>query len=167
MSDLYAGVIDPTGRFVYVITQGTSEIYGFTITHTSPSGATGDAALTAISSVVAYNDGTLNGPTWILTDRAGKYLYVVNSGDGTNPRTVSQFTIDQTTGGLTPIGTPINAGVSPLYATVDANSHLYVANEGGATESCIGLYHRKRRSIDQRWRRYGYYRRQRHDQCDH
>ena len=138
VSDLYAGVIDPTGRFVYVITQGTSEIYGFTITHTSPSGATGDAALTAISSVVAYNDGTLNGPTWILTDRAGKYLYVVNSGDGTNPRTVSQFTIDQTTGGLTPIGTPINAGVSPLYATVDANSHLYVANEGGATETVSG-----------------------------
>jgi 6-phosphogluconolactonase (cycloisomerase 2 family) len=138
VSDLYAGVIDPTGRFVYVITQGTSEIYGFTITHTSPSGATGDAALTAISSVVAYNDGTLNGPTWILTDRTGKYLYVVNSGDGTNPGTVSQFTIDQTTGGLTPIGTPINAGVSPLYATVDANSHLYVANEGGANESVSG-----------------------------
>jgi 6-phosphogluconolactonase (cycloisomerase 2 family) len=138
VSDLYAGVIDPTGRFVYVITQGTSEIYGFTITHTSPSGGTGDAALTAISSVVAYNDGTLNGPTWILTDRTGKYLYVVNSGDGTNPGTVSQFTIDQTTGGLTPIGTPINAGVSPLYATVDANSHLYVANEGGANESVSG-----------------------------
>ncbi len=127
--DRYAGVIDPTGRFIYVITRGTSEIYGFTITHTQPSGGTGDGALTAISSVVAYNDGTLNGPTWILTDRAGKYLYVVNSGDGTNPGTVSQFTIDQTTGGLTPLGTPINAGVSPLYATIDANSHLYVANE--------------------------------------
>jgi 6-phosphogluconolactonase (cycloisomerase 2 family) len=127
--DQYAGVIDPTGRFIYVITRGTSEIYGFTITHTQPSGGTGDGALTAISSVVAYNDGTLNGPTWILTDRAGKYLYVVNSGDGTNPGTVSQFTIDQTTGGLTPLGTPINAGISPLYATIDANSHLYVANE--------------------------------------
>jgi 6-phosphogluconolactonase (cycloisomerase 2 family) len=138
VSDLYAGVIDPTGRFVYVISQGTSEIYGFTITHTSPSGGTGDAGLAAISSVVAYNDGTLNGPTWILTDRTGKYLYVVNSGDGTNPGTVSQFTIDQTTGGLTPLGTPINAGVAPLYATIDANSHLYVANEGGATETVSG-----------------------------
>jgi 6-phosphogluconolactonase (cycloisomerase 2 family) len=129
VSDLYAGVIDPTGRFVYVITEGASQIYGFSITHTQPSGATGDATLTTISSVVAYNDGTLNQPTWILTDRTGKYLYVVNTGDGTNPGTISQFTIDQTTGGLTPIGTPINAGVSPLYATVDANSHLYVANE--------------------------------------
>ena len=136
--DRYTGVIDPTGRFIYVITRGTSEIYGFTITHTSPSGGTGDGALTAISSVVAYNDGTLSRPTWILTDRAGKYLYVVNSGDGTNPGTVSQFTIDQTTGGLTSIGTPINTGVSPLYATVDPNSHLYVANSGGANESVSG-----------------------------
>jgi 6-phosphogluconolactonase (cycloisomerase 2 family)/uncharacterized protein YjdB len=136
--DRYAGVIDPTGRFIYVITRGTSEIYGFTITHTQPSGGTDDGALTAITSVVAYNDGTLSGPTWILTDRAGKYLYVVNSGDGTNPGTVSQFTIDPSSGGLTPLGTPINAGVSPLYATIDANSHLYVANEGGANESVSG-----------------------------
>jgi uncharacterized protein YjdB len=159
--DRYAGVIDPTGRFIYVITRGTSEIYGFTITHTQPSGGTGDAALTAITSVVAYNDGTLSGPTWILTDRAGKYLYVVNSGDGTNPGTVSQFTIDPSTGGLTPLGTPINTGVSPLYATIDANSHLYVERER------IGLHHRKRRSIDQRWRGHGNHRGQRHNQCDH
>ncbi len=136
--DLYAGVIDPSGRFVYVITQGVSTIYGFSIKHTQPSGGTGDAGLTAISTVVGYTDGTLNFPTWVLTDRTGKYLYVVNSGDGTNPGTISQFTIDQTTGGLTPLGTPINAGVAPLYATIDANSHLYVANEGGSNESVSG-----------------------------
>jgi 6-phosphogluconolactonase (cycloisomerase 2 family) len=138
-SDLYIGVIDPTGRFVYVITNGNSVLYGFKITHTQPSGGTNDGALTAIAGLTAYTDSTLNFPSWIMTDRAGKYLYVVNQGDGVNPSTVSEYSINQSTGALTPLGTPtIPTGVLPEFGTTDVNGHLYVANQGGTSGSVSG-----------------------------
>jgi 6-phosphogluconolactonase (cycloisomerase 2 family) len=63
-----------------------------------------------------------------MTDRAGKYVYVVNSGGDT----ISEFSIDQTTGALSPLSTPtIATGTGPFYGTTDANGHLYVANQGG------------------------------------
>src|SRR5215472_13496813 len=79
-NDIYFAVIDPTGRFLYVVTNTNGVIFGFTITHTQPACTAGDAKLTAITGVSPYTDSTLNSPTWILTDASGHYLYVVNSG---------------------------------------------------------------------------------------
>jgi len=130
--DIYVGVIDPTGRFIYVITNGSSVLYGFTITHNglgcTPN--TTDGVLTGIPDLTSsFNDGTLNFPSWIMTDQAGMYLYVVNSGNNT----VSQFTIDQTTGELTSLGTPVDTGTNPYFGTTDVNGHVFVANEGTDT----------------------------------
>lgn len=146
--DLYTGVIDPTGRFLYVVSEGNQVpanangngvIYGFTITHTQPSGGTNDAQLTPISGLAAptgFNDGTINGPTWILTDQTGSYLYVINS----ITNTVSEYAINQTPGSLgqltalgnSPVDTTggTDTNISPNIGRIDTNGHLFVANQG-------------------------------------
>ncbi len=75
-------------------------------------------------------------PTWIMTDRAGQYLYIVNGGNNT----ISEYSINQTNGQLTPLGTPtIATGGSPLFATTDVNGHVYVANESGPSVSAYSI----------------------------
>jgi 6-phosphogluconolactonase (cycloisomerase 2 family) len=80
-----------------------------------------------------YTDATLNSPTWIMTDRTGKYVYVVNN----LGNSVSEYAITQTganAGALTQLGTPsIPTGNVPVYGTTDVNGHLYVANNGTTT----------------------------------
>jgi len=127
------GVIDPTGRFIYVTSGVDNSIYGFRITQTADKAPLTNGALTAVTPT--FNPYTptpaLNNPSWIMTDRAGKYVYVVNSGTATLPGTISEFSIDQTTGALTPLSTPtVATGSVPLFGTTDVNGHLYVANEG-------------------------------------
>ena len=126
------GVIDPTGRFIYVISSADNTIYGFSIAQTGVATPATNGALTAIPSFNPYNDATLNNPMWIMTDRGGKYVYVVNSGTTTSPgNTISEYSIDQTTGKLSPLPTPtIATGATPFFGTTDVNGHLYVANEG-------------------------------------
>src|SRR6266404_2431028 len=124
------GVIDPLGRFIYVI-EDSGTIYGFTIAQTNTQSTNG--VLTAIPGLTAYTDPTLNVPSWVMTDRAGKFLYVVNSGNST----ISEYSITQTgpnAGVLTQLGTPIigtgDGTNSPLFGTTDVNGHLYVGNFG-------------------------------------
>jgi 6-phosphogluconolactonase (cycloisomerase 2 family)/uncharacterized protein YjdB len=128
------GVIDPTGRFIYVTSGVDNSIYGFRITQTADKAPLTNGALTAVTPT--FNPYTptpaLNNPSWIMTDRAGKYVYVVNSGLPTLPgNTISEFSIDQTTGALSPL-TPatVPTGMVPLFGTTDVKGHLYVANEG-------------------------------------
>ena len=127
-----AGVIDPTGRFIYVISSVDNSIYGFKITQTADKAPLTNGALSALSPTFnPYTDATLNNPTWIMTDRAGKYVYVVNNGSTTKAgNTISEYSI-QPDGTLSPLPTPtIATGSFPLFGTTDVNGHLYVANEG-------------------------------------
>lgn len=128
------GVIDPLGRFIYVI-EDTGTIYGYSIAQTQTQSTNG--VLTAIPGLTAYTDATLNAPTWVMTDRAGKYLYVVNDGNAT----ISEYSIDQSTGALAPLGTPtITTGDGtnfPLFGTTDINGHLYVGNFGDVTAGSV------------------------------
>jgi len=127
------GVIDPLGRFIYVIDDGgnplspTPTIYGYSIAQTNTPSTNG--VLTLIGTG-PYTDGNLSSPTWVMTDGAGKYLYVVNSGNST----ITEYKIDQSTGALSPLGTPFiatgNGTNSPQYGTTDVNGHLFVANFG-------------------------------------
>jgi 6-phosphogluconolactonase (cycloisomerase 2 family) len=84
-----------------------------------------------------YNDPTLQGPTWIMTDRTGKYLYVVNSIGST----VSEYSIDPSTGLLSQLtgSVPIPTGGSPSYGSTDVNGHLFVANTGDNTVSVFSI----------------------------
>src|SRR5579859_4791976 len=65
------GVIDPAGRFIYVISDADNAIYGFSITQTANKAPATNGALTAIPTMTAYTDVTLKTPTWIMTDRTG------------------------------------------------------------------------------------------------
>jgi len=127
------GVIDPTGRFIYVISDLGNSIFGFSITQTADKAPATNGALTAIPGMTNYTDATLNSPTWIMTDRTGKYVYVVNN----LGNSVSEYAITQTganAGALTQLGTPsIPTGNVPVYGTTDVNGHLYVANNGTTT----------------------------------
>ena len=141
-SSTQVGVIDPTGRFIYVVSSEGKCIFGFAITQpTSPFDPTTAGAMTLIpgfNATSGYTDATLNFPTWIMTDRSGKFLYVVNStlnGTTSGQGTISQYSIDQNTGAITPLSpASVNVGVSgtnfPQFATTDVNGHVYVANEG-------------------------------------
>lgn len=126
------GVIDPTGRFLYVTSFDDNTIFGYSITQTPDKGKTTNGALTGIpgmSGTTGYTDTTLSGPTWIMTDRAGKYVYVVND----NGNTISEYSIDPSTGVLSPLNgsttvTTVPTGVAPSYGSTDVNGHLFVAN---------------------------------------
>jgi 6-phosphogluconolactonase (cycloisomerase 2 family) len=130
------GVIDPTGRFIYVISDVGNSIYCFSIAQTTDQATNG--APTLIQIVSAPTDPTLNSPTWIMTDRTGKYVYVVNS----LGNSVSEYAITQTgasAGALSPLGTSsIPTGSGPVYGTTDVNGHLYVANNGTSAQSVSG-----------------------------
>lgn len=130
------GVIDPLGRFLYVICDNGNSIYAFSINHTVATDTAHNGALTNIQIINATTDSTLNAPTWILTDRTGKYAYVANNAGNT----ISQYTIDQSSGMLTLIGTQgVPTGAGPLFATTDVNGHIYVANSGDGTVSVFSI----------------------------
>jgi 6-phosphogluconolactonase (cycloisomerase 2 family) len=130
------GVIDPTGRFIYVTSDIGNSIYCFSIAQTTNKATNG--APTLVQIVSAPTDPTLNSPTWIMTDRTGTYVYVVNNVGNS----IGEYAITQSganAGALTPLGTPsIATGNGPTYGTTDVNGHLYVANNGTTTQSVSG-----------------------------
>jgi 6-phosphogluconolactonase (cycloisomerase 2 family) len=134
------GVIDPTGRFIYVISDAGNSIYGFSIKQTVATDTAHNGALTAIPTMTAYTDATLSTPTWIMTDRSGKYVYVVNNGNNT----ISEYSITQTganAGALTLLRSTGNptTGSAPFFATTDVNGHVFVANSGDGTVSVYSI----------------------------
>jgi len=139
-SSFNVGVIDPTGRFLYVTSFDDNTIFGFSITQTPDKGKATNGVLTPIPGMDlpnGYSDTTLQGPTWIMTDRAGKYLYVVNSVGST----IGEYSIDPSTGLLTPLtdSTSVPTGASPSYGSTDVNGHLFVANTGDNTVSVFSI----------------------------
>lgn len=118
------GIVDPYGRFLYVVNFTTSTIYAFEISPTDGSLSNGTTVTTNV-----------NSPTSAMVDKTGSFLYVINTGNGTVNGTVSGYAITQTSGALTPLSTPtFNTGLAPLYATIDpSGTYLIVANNGSAT----------------------------------
>jgi 6-phosphogluconolactonase (cycloisomerase 2 family) len=120
------------------VIEDSGTIYGYSIAQTQSQ--TTNGVLTAIPGVNPYTDATLTTgtPSWVMTDRAGKYLYVVNA----TGNTVSEFSIDQSTGAITPLSTAsISTGAVtvPNYATTDTKGHIYVANSGDGTVSVFSI----------------------------
>jgi DNA-binding beta-propeller fold protein YncE len=96
-------------------------VFGYTINPTT-------GALTAISGS-PFATGT--NPGSVAVDATGKFAYVTN-GLGLLSNTVSGYTINPTTGALTPIsGSPFTAGSSPWSVAVDPTGKFaYVTNLG-------------------------------------
>jgi len=118
----------PTLAFVYFVGQGDNSV------HALDQKSTGDLQASAISTFA-----TSPRPVSIALHPSRNFLYVPNL----TSNTVSGFSIDHTTGVLTPIGTalpptPVCASVSvcsnPIVAAVNSGGQfLFVLNQGSAS----------------------------------
>ena len=64
----------------------------------------------------------VTGPTSVTVDPSSKYVYAANTNG-----TVSAYNIDQITGALTDLGTPVSAGTYPTSVTVDPSGKFAYA----------------------------------------
>jgi 6-phosphogluconolactonase (cycloisomerase 2 family) len=105
----------PSGQFLYTGNSSSNSITVFTV------GPTG------ILAFAGQEQADLNDPVSVAVDYQGKFLYAANLGNGT----VAQFSINQTTGLLTPIGTgsvnsenPANSQSGPITVVTTFNPNM-------------------------------------------
>jgi DNA-binding beta-propeller fold protein YncE len=107
-------VVDPTGKFAYVVNFSSNDVSMYTINTTT-------GALASIGTIAAGTN-----PDSLAVDPAGKFAYVTNF----KSNDVSMYTINSTTGALMPIGS-IAAGMSPTAVVVHPSGKFaYVTNSG-------------------------------------
>jgi len=98
---------DPKGRFLFVGSEGTGDVSAYTINQT-----TGVLTLVAGSPFTAtgFSSGDV-----MAVDASGRFLY---AGQGSPSSGVMGFSINQTTGALTPIpGAPFNLSIAQVRTT--------------------------------------------------
>ncbi|WP_076997830.1 beta-propeller fold lactonase family protein [Variovorax sp. KK3] len=99
--------LDPTGKFLYVGHLSSSYIMAFAVDQTTG----------ALSNATAY--ATSNRPSRLAMHPKGKYLYA-GEGDGTTGALMTQYSIDATTGALTPASNlPSGATLQMVSMSVD------------------------------------------------
>jgi 6-phosphogluconolactonase len=106
---------DPKGRFLFVGSETSGDIWVFQINAT-----TGALTETAGSPFTAPSNADI-----MTVDASGKFLY---AGQGSASSGVAAFSINQTTGALTPIlGSPFNLGIAQVRASLTGEFLLGVA----------------------------------------
>jgi YVTN family beta-propeller protein len=125
--------VDPTGKFAYVMNGGCSGGIGGYVSMYTINPTTG--ALESIGPPIwTYDYGTTPGS--VAVDPSGKFLYVTNSGDpwDLDDGSVALYTINATTGALTPTGT-INGNCPrlcfPASVVVDPSGKFAYVVSGG------------------------------------
>jgi 6-phosphogluconolactonase len=124
-SDGIGVAANPAGTFLYAAEPSTNAIDGYSI------GATG--ALSSITGSPFATDGAAgDGVAGIAVDPSGRLLYATTgtASGGTGTGLLAVFSIDSTTGALSPItGSPFAAGISPEQITVaPSGQFLYVTD---------------------------------------
>lgn len=125
---VYSDVVDQQGKFLYAF--GSGGVYVFSI-------AAGTGTLTEIAgspfpAAAVGNGGFPRPATLMAVDQMNKFLYVSTSAG------IFAYTIDQTTGGLTPIsGSPFGAGADWTIVITPNNSYLYQL-QGQKTSTIFG-----------------------------
>lgn len=129
--------VDPTSKFAFVANKGEDSISAYKIELTgalTPIDA--DAVTPGIQNFPAGDE-----PSSIACDPTSKYVYVANRASVSPTGSISAYNINTTTGALTPIGSPIVAGVQPVSLTVDlSGQYVYVANNGTTGVSDVSAY---------------------------
>ena len=130
--------IDPLGRFVYTANSDDSSVSMFTINQT-----TGVLTPTTPASVSTMIPGEpLSQPGFLTVDPTGRFLYV--SALDSDGATVSMFTINQTTGVLTPTSpaTVITDGIPFQVVVTPSGKFAYVVNNlaGGDQTVAVSQY---------------------------
>jgi len=136
--------VDPTGKFAYVVNHGASTVAGYNINAT-----TGALAAIAGSPFPAANCPTCfnNSATSVAVDPSGEFAYVTINGDRSGG--VAAYTINATTGALTPIaGSPFGsltcgggviAGCDSVAVDPSGKFAYYVAFGGAVGATFSGL----------------------------
>ncbi len=108
-------VVDPSGRWLYIVDYDSSKVTAFFINQTT-------GALTAIGSGVA----TGTNPIDVLLTPDDQFLYVINN----TGNSVSAYTIGAT-GALTAATSPTTVLNGPAYSAIDpTGTYLFVPNSG-------------------------------------
>ena len=130
----YMMAIDPTGRFAYAAVANSAYVAMYTV-----NAATG--ALAPNGTVAIGQGAVADSPVGVAIDPTGRFAYVADRGTG-NDR-IFQFSIDQSTGVLSTIGTgivPTGAGTTPLRVAVDPTGRfVYTANNSGKSVSMFSI----------------------------
>ncbi len=116
--------IDPSGKFVYTANSDDNSISMFTINQTT--GVLTPTKPPSVSTLAQVSTGTYSSPAFLTVHPTGRFLYASNEDDDT----ISMFTIDPTTGILTPT-TPatVFTGSSPFQVVVTPSGKFaYVVN---------------------------------------
>jgi 6-phosphogluconolactonase (cycloisomerase 2 family) len=122
--------VDPSGRFAYATNLHSDNISAYSINSST-------GALTPIAGS-PFSFPTLNGaPNGLAVDSSGRFLYATDS----NLNYVVAFSIDNSTGALTPVsGSPFASGAGPWGAFVHpSGKFLYVTNNGEGTISAYAI----------------------------
>jgi 6-phosphogluconolactonase len=130
--------IDPLGRFVYTANSDDATVSMYTINQ-----STGVLSPTSPASVSTLIPGEiLSDPGFLTVDPSGKFLYV-SSLDSIDA-TVSMYTINQTTGVLTPTSPPtvLTAGIPFQVVVAPSGKFAYVVNNfaGGSDTVAVSEY---------------------------
>jgi 6-phosphogluconolactonase len=128
--------VDPLGRFIYTANTDDSSVSMFIINQ-----STGVLTPTTPASVSTLLPGqTLSLPSFLTVDPTGKFLYV--SASDSVDASVSMYTINQTTGLLTPTSpaTVLTGGI-PFQVVVAPNGKFaYVVDNLSSTEEKFGVW---------------------------
>ena len=128
--------IDPLGRFVYTANTDDSSVSMFTINQT-----TGVLTPTTPASVSTIIPGELlSQPGFLTVDPTGRFLYV--SASDSVDASVSMFTINQTTGALTPTSPArvLTGGIPFQVLVAPSGKFAYVVNNLSGGKVTDGVY---------------------------
>jgi DNA-binding beta-propeller fold protein YncE/uncharacterized membrane protein len=129
-------VVHPSGGFLYASNYNDpmGSISAYTIDATT-------GALTPIAGSPFATQAGFPGPGRLAIDPGGKFLYVGLDGTVNANHFVAAFSIDSSTGALTPIaGSPFPTGKGPLNVAVDpSGKYLYTANSFDNTISAFAI----------------------------
>lgn len=105
-------VVEPSGKFLYATNEIMGQIYAFTIDPST--GLLTQVATSMSNGQVANTDPS---PTGLAVDISGKFLYCVSAGASPQTSSIDIFSIDSTTGLLTPVATVNNVAFAAGFTT--------------------------------------------------
>ena len=116
----HAVAVDPAGKFVYVANNASNDVSAYSV----------DAASGALTPVAGSPFPAGDGPQSVVVDATGRFVYVTNLSLNPGGSSVSAFTVDATTGALTPVACgPFLAGAYPYGVALAPNGKFaYVAS---------------------------------------
>lgn len=129
-----AVAVDPLDRFVYVVNATSGNVSGYSICCSS------NILVGSMTPVPGSPFAAGTNPQSVVVEPTGRFAYVAGGPPG-SPGFVSAFSIDTTSGALTPIsGSPFAVGTNPASLTVDISGQfVYVANSGSNDVSILKI----------------------------